>query len=135
MTVDSKTEIAGGFRQVVRVDAYTLHADVSEASGGTASAPNPHHYFAISLATCKALTATMYAKRKGYLLERVEVYVDSDATREREGTYVLRCKLAFFGALSASEKLRLYEIASHCPIHKLMTSSTVEIETSPLEAP
>jgi putative redox protein len=133
MTVNSKTEVSGGYRQVVSVDAYTLHADVSEALGGTGSAPTPHDYFDLSLATCKALTATMYAKRKGFLLERVEASVERDASREREGAYVLRLRLAFFGGLSDAEKLKLHDIATHCPIHKLMTTSTVEIETSPLE--
>ena len=28
MSVDCKTEVPGGFRQIVQVDAHTLHADV-----------------------------------------------------------------------------------------------------------
>lgn len=40
MTVQSETETRGAFRQVVSIDAHTLHADVSVAIGGDASAPS-----------------------------------------------------------------------------------------------
>jgi putative redox protein len=132
MPVDCQTETPGGFRQVVRVDAHTLHADVNAASGSTGSAPGPHDYFDVSLATCKALTATWYAKKNGIALDRVEAHVERDDSRERQGTYVLRVKLAFFGALSDAETAKLFDVVSRCPIHKLMTSTTVEIETAPL---
>ncbi len=132
MSVDCRTEVSGGFRQVVQVDAHTLHADVSTATGGQDSAPGPHEYFDVSLATCKALTATWYAKKNAIPLERVEVHVERDASREREGTYVLRVALAFFGGLSDAQKQKLHDVVSRCPVHKLMTTTTVEIETKPL---
>jgi putative redox protein len=132
MTVDCKNEVSGGFRQIVQVDAHTLHADVSTAMGGQDSAPGPHEYFDVSLATCKALTATWYAKKSAIPLDRVEVHVERDASREREGTYVLRVALAFFGGLSDAQKQKLHDVVSRCPIHKLMTTTTIEIETKPL---
>ena len=132
MAVDCKTETPGGFRQIVQVDAHTLHADVMPALGGHDTAPGPHEYFDTSLATCKAITATWYAKKNGIALDRVEVHVERDASREREGTYVLHVSMAFFGALSDAEKQKLHDVVSRCPIHKLMTTSTVEIETRPL---
>jgi putative redox protein len=132
MIVDCKTEVPGGFRQIVQVDAHTLHADVMPALGGGDSAPGPHEYFDVSLATCKALTATWYAKKNGIALDRVEVHLERDASREREGTYVLKVALAFFGGLSDAEKQKLYDVVGRCPIHKLMTTTTVEIQTKPL---
>jgi putative redox protein len=132
MIVDCKTEVPGGFRQVVQVDAHTLHADVMPAMGGQDSAPGPHEYFDVSLATCKALTATWYAKKNGIALDRVEVHVERDASHEREGSYVLNVGLAFFGGLSDAEKQKLHDIVGRCPIHKLMTTTTVEIHTKPL---
>lgn len=132
MPVDCQTEKPGAYRQVVRVDAHTLHADVSAALGSEGSAPGPHDYFDVSLATCKALTATWYAKKNGIRLDRVEAHVERDDSKERQGTYVLRVKLAFFGALSDAEKAKLYDVVSRCPVHKLMTTTTVEIETAPL---
>jgi putative redox protein len=134
MTIDSQTEQRGAFRQVLHVGAHSFHADVLPALGGQDSAPGPHDYFDASLAACKALTATWYAKKHGMALERVETHVERDDTRERQGTYVLRVKLAFHGALSGEDKKRLYDAVARCPIHKLMTTTDVEILTEPFEA-
>jgi putative redox protein len=134
MTIESRTELPGALRQVLSIDAHTLHADVSPASGGTASAPSPHDYFDAALATCKAITACMYAKRRGFALDRVVIAVARDDSQERTGTYVLDVALTFDGALSAEEKQKLHDIAGRCPIHKLMTTATVEIRQQPLEA-
>ncbi len=134
MTIHSQTEKPGVFRQVLSTGTHTLHADVAPALGGQDSAPGPHDYFDAALAACKALTATWYAKRHGLALERVETQVERDDSRERQGTYVLKVKLAFHGALSPEDTQRLYTAVAQCPIHKLMTTATVEIATEPLEA-
>lgn len=131
MTISAQTEHAGAFRQVVRIAAHTLHADVAAAIGGGDTAPGPHDYFDASLATCKALTAHYYAKSRGYALDTVQVEVERDDSRERQGTYGLRVKLSFSGGLSEEEKKKIYDAVSRCPIHKLMTATTVEIETAP----
>ncbi len=133
MSIAARTAESGKFRQVLEVDGHTLHADVSPALGGEGSAPGPHDLFDASLAACKALTAHWYAKKNGIALERVETKVERDDTKERQGTYVLRVRIAFFGALSDAEKRKLYDVVTRCPVHKLMTTSTVEIETAPLE--
>ncbi len=133
--VASETETAGEFRQVVTVDAHTLHADVDVGTGGNASAPGPHDYFDVSLATCKALTATFYAKRKGYALDRVFANVTRDASAERQGKYKLRLELRFEGKLSTEERASLYDAVGRCPIHKLMTTTEIEIETEIATAP
>ncbi len=135
MVITSHSECAPGneraFRQVVRIDAHTLHADIPVSEGGGATAPGPHELFDASLATCKALTALWYAKRQGIALERVETSVERDDTSERKGTYVLKVHLAFFGALTEAEKEKLHDVVGRCPIHKLMTTTTVEIVTAP----
>jgi putative redox protein len=132
MTIRSQTESPPIVRQVVTIDAHTLHADVGAASGGTGSAPGPHDYFDAALATCKALTASVYARSHAIALDRVIVEVDRDDTQERQGTYALTVRLTFEGALTDAEKQRLHDIVSRCPIHKLMTTSTVEIRQLPL---
>jgi putative redox protein len=129
MTIISETETAGVFRQIVRVDAHTLHADVDVATGGQGSAPGAHDYFDTSLATCKALTATWFAKKRGLALDRVIAKVTRDATEERAGKYKLRVELTFEGALSAEDKQKIHEAVAKCPVHKLMTTTTVEIES------
>lgn len=135
MTIRSQTESPPTFRQVVSIDAHTLHADVAPATGGTGSAPGPHDYFDAALATCKALTASMYAKSHAIALDRVIVEIDRDDAQERQGTYVLTVRLGFEGALTDAEKQKLHDVVSRCPIHKLMTTTTVEIRQQPLSRP
>lgn len=132
MTAHSQSESNGASRQVVTINAHTLFADLTPAPGETSSAPDPHDYFDVSLATCKALTAVWYARKNAIALERVEAYVDRDASKERAGTYGLHVKVAFFGPLSEEEKTKLFDVIERCPIHKLMTSTTVEISSEML---
>jgi putative redox protein len=128
-TVDSQTARPNEYPQVVRVRAHTFAADVAQNAGGSDSAPGPHDYFDTALATCKALTATWYAKRHAIPLERVETHVERDDSRERAGVYRLRVSVTFHGPLSDEQRAALDRAISACPIHKLMTTSEVEIET------
>ena len=123
--ISTTTTNAGSIRQTLTVRGRTLEAD----SDG--SAPSPHDYFDASLAACKALTAHVYAKARGYALDRVEVDVDRDDSQEKQGKYALRVSVRFFGALSEDEKKKIYDAIQRCPIHKLMTTSDVAIDTAP----
>lgn len=130
--IDCETEREGEYPQRVAIRAHTLRSDVGPSLGSTDSAPGPHDYFDVALAACKTLTATWYAKKNGFPLERTEAHVERDDTREREGVYLLRVKLAFHGPLTDEQKQRLYAAVAKCPVHKLMTTTEVVIETAPL---
>ncbi len=134
MTIRTSTEPAGGTRMVISVDAHTLHADGPATDGSGGTAPTPHDLFDASLATCKAVTVALYARHKGMQLDRVIVEVERDDTREREGHYVLNTKIAFEGYLTEAEVERLEQIAGRCPIQKLMTTATIEVNVARLEA-
>lgn len=131
--IKSTTEAKGGFPQVIRVRDHKLRADVDESLGGVDSAPGAHDYFDASLAACKSLTAMWFAKKNGIPLEGVDVEIERDATEERKGVYVLRVGLTFHGPLDDGQKKRLHDVVSRCPVHKLMTTTEVRIETKPLE--
>jgi putative redox protein len=130
--IDCETERPNEYPQRIQVRSHTLRADVGEALGSTDSAPGPHDYFDAALAACKTLTATWYAKKNGIPLERVESHVERDDSRERQGVYVLKVRLAFHGPLTDEQRHRLYNAVAKCPVHKLMTTTEVEIETAPL---
>ena len=127
--IDCETEQPGGFPQVLRIRAHTLRTDASVASGGEDTAPGAHDYFDAALAACKTVTAMWYAKRKGIPLERVESHVERDDSDERAGTYRLRVRLAFHGPLSEEQRTTLARAVSACPVHKLMTTTDVQIDT------
>ncbi len=131
--IECRTERPNEFPQVLRVRArHDLRADVGSALGSTDSAPGPHDYFDAALAACKNLTATWYAKKNGIPLERVELQVERDDTDERKGIYVLRVKVAFHGPMTDQQRATLYAAVASCPVHKLMTTTDVRIETAPV---
>ncbi len=118
------------FRQRVELDGFEdLFVDVPEAYGGEGGAPDPHDYFDLSLGACKAITSMMYARRKKWPLEGISVKVHRDDSEERHGTYRLDVEMTFHGISDPEQVERLEEISHKCPIHRLMTSSTVEVST------
>ena len=128
-TIDSQTLRAGEYPQTIRVRSHTFTSDVGVATGGQDSAPGPHDFFDTALATCKAMTALWYAKRHAIPLERVESHVESDDSDERKGVYRLRVRVAFHGPMTDEQRASLHRAIAACPIHKLMTTSDVQIET------
>jgi putative redox protein len=99
------------------------------ADGGADEGPTAHDLFDAALAACKAHTAIWYARRKDIPLERVEVHVERDEADERKGVYRLRVRLAFHGALTDEQRVALRAAVGKCPVHKLMTTADVQIET------
>jgi putative redox protein len=131
--IDCQTETPSSFPQTLHVRTHTFRADVSVSDGSTDSAPGPHDYFDAALAACKALTATWYARKNAIPLERVETHVERDDREERNGKYVLNVRIAFHGPLTEEQRAKLYAAAGKCPVHKLMTTTDVVIETAPLD--
>lgn len=117
MKIQLSKDTQGKFRQRIQIGQHTLFADASADN----SAPDPHDFYNASLAACKAITVMMYAEHKKMALETVEIEIESDNSRERQGEYELRARLKFNGNLTDEEKQRLLQIADKCPIHKLMT--------------
>lgn len=130
MTITVISQDEGGLRQKVELEGFEdLYVDAPGVVGGDESAPDPHDYFDLSLAACKAITAQMYAYRKGWPLTGVKVWVVRDERDERHGVYRLDVSMHFEGIDDATQLDRLTEISDRCPIHRLMTTSTVDITT------
>ncbi|HEY4180760.1 MAG TPA: OsmC family protein [Kofleriaceae bacterium] len=127
--VDAKMIKAGEYPLEMKLRTHTFSADASVATGGQDTAPGAHDFFDASLATCKAHTALWYAKRKSYPLERVEARVESDNAEERNGIYKLRVHIELIGPLTDEQKADIHRAIAKCPVHKLMTTSEVVIET------
>lgn len=118
-----------GFLQRIDIGDQTLLADLPKSMGGEGAAPEPHDLFDATLGACKALTVSLYAKQKDLPLKGVEVKVVRDAKDEKKGTYRLTTELTLEGPLTEEHRKILLSVAEKCPIHKLMTTTDVEIET------
>lgn len=120
---------SGTFRQRISVDAHELFADVDASVGGENSAPDPHDLLDSSLAACTAITLSMYAKRRGIPLSGIDIGVERDASKEKNGEYNLVLNIQFVGSLSDEQKQQLLGIIEKCPIHKLLSHATINITT------
>jgi putative redox protein len=129
MPVTVNTLNADNFRHSLNIDNHELFTDLPKSLGGDDSAPSPHDYFDAALASCKALTLKLYAQKKGIPLTGVTVEVTHDDSEEQKGKYVLNVKLTLKGVLTDQQRDELHRIADRCPIHKLMTTAEVSIET------
>jgi putative redox protein len=117
---------AGGpFRQTVRVGPHVLVADEPTESGGGDAGLAPHEWILAGLGACTSMTLQLYARRKGWPLESVEVTVDGE---QREGAFVLTRHVHVQGPLDEEQRARLLEIANKCPVHKTLTGP-IRIET------
>lgn len=130
MTITVISSDGHSLRQRVELEHFDdLFVDAPAIVGGDESAPDPHDYFDLALGACKAITARMYARRKQWPLSGVTVTVTRNDREECQGRYYLYVSLAFAGIDDPDQLQRLLEIADRCPIHRLITDSTVEIRS------
>jgi len=116
---------SGPLQQVLNIGRHQLLSDAPASFGGEDSGPEPHDLLAASLAACTALTVTMYARRKGMLLDDVRVRIEHG---QKEGAYVFQRHIEFVGQLDGDARARLLDIANKCPVHKTL-SGAIRIET------
>lgn len=115
----------GPLQQVIEIGPHRILTDVAPQFGGEASGPEPHDILAAALAACTTLTVNLYAKRKGYALDEVQVAI----RHGQEGAaYALHRTIHYIGALSDDDKARLTEVANKCPVHKTL-SGQINITT------
>ena len=129
MTISVSRDDLAGTRHRVKIRDHSFAVDASVAAGGKDEGPSPHDLYDASLASCKALTVLLYARRKGMPLEDIEVQVERDDSQERQGTYKLKTSLRLVGALDDAQRAELLRVAGKCPVHRLMTEVKTEIET------
>lgn len=55
--------------------------------------------------------------------------VTHDAAEEQKGKYTLNVKLTLKGVLTDEQRDELHRVADRCPVHKLMTTAEISIDT------
>lgn len=126
--------IEDNFTTSIQTKNHTLIADEPESIGGSDFGPSPYEYLNASLAACTVMTLKMYAERKKWDLKEVFVYI-SHSRKHSDDLQVdlekpkyldhISKKLKFVGNLDASQKERLKEIASRCPVHRTIESQVI----------
>lgn len=134
VTLHSKIE---GFRQTIQAGPHELIADEPESLGGTGKGPDPYQLLCAALAACTSITIEMYANRKEWPLEGVDVRVSHEkvhaedcAECEQTGGLVDRMErhITLTGPLSEEQRERLAVIAGKCPVHKTIGAGATVVD-------
>jgi uncharacterized OsmC-like protein len=122
----------GNLRQEIDAGSHTLIADEPVDAGGDNVGPNPYELLLGALGACTSMTLLMYARRKGWPLEDVEVRLShrrdyaqdcADCAEKPARIDVIERRITLRGDLDQAQRTRLLEIAEKCPVHRTVTGT------------
>jgi uncharacterized OsmC-like protein len=106
--------------------------------GGDGAGPDPYTLLLSALGGCISMTVTLYARRKGWPLERVTVRLRQQRVHAKDCAECARATEGFIhriersvtieGELTEEQHARLQEIAHKCPVHKTLSSEIIITE-------
>jgi putative redox protein len=121
-------------------DGFTFTTDEPARLGGDGAGADPYTLILAALGSCISMTLTLYARRKGWALERVTVRLrlrrvhakDCAECETKTDSFVHRIerRVAVEGDLTDGQRERLLEIAHRCPVHMALTSEIVITDLS-----
>lgn len=130
-----------GYRTDIEVRNHNIHADEPADKGGTDTSPTPTELLLGALGSCMAITARMYAERKDWPLEGVEVALEIErfsgkeyAGYDGDAAFVheVRHQIVLHGPLDDDQRARLLEIAGRCPVHRVIENPAFFVEADNL---
>ena len=135
-----RTSPDGPFALNIAAGAHLMRADEPvDVPGGLDSGPAPYDFLLSGLGACTAMTLRMYAARKNWPLEDVDVTllhekrhkIDAGNTGEAADNRLDHMKrlITITGQLDEEQRARLLEIADKCPVHKSLEAG-IAISTS-----
>ncbi len=126
--------IEDNFTTTIQTKNHAMIADEPLSVGGNNFGPSPYEYLNAALAACIVMTLKMYAERKQWDLKEVFVYIshsrkhsddlEIETEKPKYLDHIIK-KLKFVGNLDDTQKERLKEIASRCPVHKTIASEVI----------
>jgi uncharacterized OsmC-like protein len=121
----------GYLKQQIIAGPHRLVADEPREVGGTGSGPDPYALLLAALGACTSMTLQLYARKKEWPLEKVEVSLrhsrvyaeDCRDCKPNEGKIErIERFISLTGALTDAQRARLLEIAQRCAVHKTLTA-------------
>ncbi len=117
----------------VKTGEHSFIVDEPVSAGGDNAGPDPYDFLLGALAGCKVITVQMYARRKGWPLEGVDVKLGhsrihskdcEDCESDNARVDIIEVEISFKGDLTDEQLDRLKEISTRCPVHKTLMSET-----------
>lgn len=113
------------YKTEIITDTHNFLSDEPLDNGGKDLAPSPGDFLRTSLASCTAITLRMYANRKNFSIENIEVKV---GTESQDGKTIFHRKIIITGSIDDAQRKRMMQIANACPVHKILVNP-IEIVT------
>ena len=126
MAAHVTAHMAGGWKVEASNGSHAVTLDLQPAEGGPGEAMGPHDVLLAALAGCTTMTLQMYAKRKAWPLEGVELdlrHVPATPTTPER----IAVDLRLLGPLDGEQRARLADIAKKCPVYKTLTNTALEV--------
>jgi putative redox protein len=111
-----KASLREGYTVTSETRGHRIHADEPLELGGNDSAPKPSELVLAGLASCKMITCKMYAERKLWPLEEIEI----ELSIEEEEPMVIYETIRFLGELDEDQCARLKVISGRCPVVRML---------------
>jgi putative redox protein len=124
--------------QNISIGPHQLSADESPETGGADAGPNPYELVMAALGACTSMTVRMYAERRNWPLEKVQVDLTfsrlhaadcDDCSRKKGIVNRIEKKITLIGDLSEIQRERLLHMASNCPVHRVL-AQTIDISST-----
>ncbi|MDT5268429.1 MAG: putative redox protein [Acidobacteriota bacterium] len=134
------TSLSNLRNEVVYGEGQTLVTDEPAELGGEGAGPDPYTLLLAALGSCVSMTVTLYARRKGWPLERVRVRLRQRrvhakdcaecASTSQDFIHHIERTVELEGDLNEEQHTRLQEIAHRCPVHRTLTHEIAITEMS-----
>jgi putative redox protein len=122
---------------------HVITADERVGDGGDDLGPTPHELLLSSLGACVAITMRMYANYKQWPMDEVAVQLSIENVVPSEPEFtpeeiaaargdklpLIRSSVTVKGNLDADQLSRLQEVASRCPVHRVLRARPAIVTT------
>lgn len=122
-----------GYRTTASARGHEFYADLPPEDGEN-SAVNPEEMLLGALGSCMAQTAKLYATRKGWVLDKVEITLEverfnandyADYDGDERFVHEIREDVVFHGDLDETQYARLLDITGKCPVRRIISTPTI----------
>lgn len=126
--------LSEGLCTTIKNEHYTWHADELVENGGTGTAADPVEQLLGAVGSCMAITVKLYANRKQWPLEKIEIKLQLERfsgseypsySGEAPFVHEIREDIVLHGdQLTDEQRTRLLEISTKCPVRRVLANPT-----------
>jgi len=114
------------YTTTISYEDLNILADEPIELGGENKGLSPTQLLLSSIAACKAITMRMYANRKKWKVDKIDIKVSSEVQKsDLQQTTYIKCNIFIDGNLDEEQKRRIYAIGEKCPVHKILMNPIV----------